>query len=315
MSKPTGNSSKNTKGWREYRVEPEQAGWTVKAILTGPLQISNRRLQKVTRARGLRLNRRATYLEKVVQAGDVVAVRILDRPPALQPVPMDLEILYADPHLIALNKPAGILVHPTRPDQRHTLAHGVAHYGQTQGNPTGIHPVHRLDRDTSGVVLIARSPQIQHQLSQQIQARRLKRRYLALIEGCLSSDQETIEAPIGPHPGHPQLRQVRPDGDPARTHIQVLERWPQITWVQLELETGRTHQIRVHLQHRGHPVIGDRQYGGRGLDQIDRQALHGHELICRHPHTQAELSLKAPLPRDMQDLLDRYRQGSTMPIH
>ncbi len=307
MSQPTGNSSKNTKGWRDHQVGPEQAGWTVEAILTGPLQISKRRIQKLTRVRGIRLNRRSTYLNQVVQAGDVVGVRSLDRPPPLAPVPMELDILYEDEQLIAVNKPGGLLVHPTRPDQQRTLAHGLVHHAQTQGIVQGIHPVHRLDRDTSGVVLIAKSPQIQAQLSQQIQSRSLRREYLALIEGVVDRETERIEAPIGKHPGHPHLRQVRSDGDPARTHLQVLERFPYATLVKLELETGRTHQIRVHLQHRGHPVIGDRQYGGQGSDQIDRQALHACQLICRHPLQGTELILKAPLPGDLAHLLDHYR--------
>ena len=301
-------AEKRAGGWTEHTVTGAQAGQTVQEIVTGTMGVSRRQIQKLTRSRGIVLNRRPTYLAKPVQRGDVVAVRLGgEAAPRLAPVAMELNVVYEDAHLLVLDKPPYLLVHPTQPDQQHTLVHGVAHYYCVRGVRAGVHPVHRLDRDTSGLVVIAKDARTHQRLDEQLRARALRRRYLALVDGVLREDAGVVDAPIARHPTQPVLRAVRPDGEPARTRWRVIERFAAATLVELELETGRTHQIRVHLAHLGHPLLGDRQYGRRGLKLIQRQALHAWRLAFRHPASGEPVELEAALPPDMTQLRETLR--------
>jgi 23S rRNA pseudouridine1911/1915/1917 synthase len=228
----------------------------------------------------------------------------------VEPVPVALDVAFEDTALLVVNKPAGILVHPVTAGATDTLANGIAHHFAAQGLETKIHLVHRLDRDTSGLVLVAKDAAVHARLDRQLRARTLRRGYLALVDGVMEEDEGTIDAPIGRDPGDPPLRAVRSDGAPARTRFRVVERYPAASLVALELETGRTHQVRVHLAHRGHPVLGDRWYGRRGLDLIARQALHAARLSLTHPLTREPLAFEAPPPADMAQLRERLRAGA-----
>jgi 23S rRNA pseudouridine1911/1915/1917 synthase len=287
--------------WANHTVTPEEAGRTVQDILTGPMGVSRRMIQRLTRAKGLQHNRRAAWLNAKVRTGDVVSARIQPAESAgLVPVPMELRIVHEDGEVLAVDKPPFLLVHPTSPEQDRTLAHGVAHYLAERGVHAGVHPVHRIDRDTSGLVLFAKTGHAHHRLDLQLRAGELKREYLALVDGVMEGDRGVIDAPIGRDPRNPVLRVVRKDGDAAVTRWEVAERYPSATLVRLELETGRTHQIRVHLLHAGHPVLGDRQYGRRGTDVINRQALHASHLAFAHPATGERIELTADLAPDMR---------------
>lgn len=290
--------------WVNHTVTADEAGGTVQDILTGPMGVSRRMIQRLTRAKGLQHNRRAAWLNAKVRAGDVVSARIHPAESAgLPPVPMDLRIVYEDGEVLALDKPPFLLVHPTSPEQDRTLAHGVAHYLAQQGAHAGVHPVHRIDRDTSGLVLFARTGHAHHRLDLQLRGGELKREYLALVEGVMEGSRGMIDAPIGRDPRNPVLRVVRKDGDAAVTRWAVAERYPAATLVRLELETGRTHQVRVHLLHAGHPVLGDRQYGKKGLNAINRQALHASHLAFAHPTSGERIELTAELAPDMRQAI------------
>lgn len=287
--------------WVNHTVTADQAGGTVQDILTGPMGVSRRMIQRLTRAKGLQHNRRAAWLNAKVRAGDVVSARIHPAESAgLTPVPMDLRVVHEDGEVLAVDKPPFLLVHPTSPEQDRTVAHGVAHHLARQGAHAGVHPVHRIDRDTSGLVLFAKTGHAHHRLDLQLRGGELKREYLALVEGVMEGDGGVIDAPIGRDPRNPVLRVVRKDGDPAVTRWEVAERYPAATLVRLELETGRTHQIRVHLLHAGHPVLGDRQYGKKGMHAIKRQALHASHLAFAHPTSGERIELTAELAPDMQ---------------
>ncbi len=294
--------------WVEHRVTAEEAGRTVQEILTGTLQVSRRMIQKLTRSRGIQLNGRPAFLAKKLREGDVVAVRLaFAEESGLEPVEMELDIVYDDADLLVVNKPPFLLVHPTSPEQRNTLAHGLAAHFLERGLRTKVRPVHRLDRDTSGLVLIATSAHTHQLLDRQLRRREMKREYLALVDGVIADEEGVIDAPIGKHKDHPHLRTVRPGGDPAVTRYRVVERYPEATLVQLELETGRTHQLRVHLAHLGHPPLGDRQYGGKGLQLLNRQALHAWRLSFSHPSSGEPMSFEAPLPPDMAEAREQLR--------
>ncbi|HEX2095339.1 MAG TPA: RluA family pseudouridine synthase [Longimicrobiaceae bacterium] len=296
--------------WREHTVAPEEAGRTVEAILTGPMQLSRRMIQRLTRSRGIQLNRRAAFLARQVRAGDVVAVRVApEEETGLEPVAMELEVVYEDADVLVVAKPPGLLVHPTSPGQARTLAHGIAHRYREQGVRARVRPVHRIDRDTSGLVLVAKTAFAHQHLDRQLRERTLRREYLALVRGVVEEDGGVVDAPIGRDRRNPNLRTVHPGGEPALTRFRVVERFRAATLLRLELETGRTHQIRVHLAHLGHPVLGDRQYGGTGTEGMGRQALHASRLRFRQPTTGEEVVCEAPLPPDMATAVERLRSG------
>lgn len=281
---------------------------TVEQLLVGPMQLSRRMIQRLTRGRGITLNGRAPFLGRKAREGDVVAARVeWAEESGLVPVAMDLVVVYEDGDLLVVDKPPFQLVHPTAPQHVSTLAHGVAHHLLAQGVRTKVRPVHRIDRDTSGLVLFARNPAAHHRLDLQLRDHTLRREYVALIEGRLPDESGEITAPIGRHATDPQLRAVRAGGEPALTRYRVVERFPEATLIAAELETGRTHQIRVHLSHLGHPLVGDRQYGARSANLLRRQALHSSVLSFLRPSTGDRLTVEAELPADLAELLTRLR--------
>lgn len=296
--------------WLEHTVVEGEAGRTVQEILTGPMQVSRRMIQKLTRAKGILLNRRPAFLGRKVRAGDMIAARVgVDEHAGLAPVAMPLSIVHEDGDVLVLDKPPFLLVHPTSPEQRETLSHGVAHHFDRVGVKAKVRPVHRIDRDTSGLVLFAKTALAHSRLDPQLHPGTLDRAYLALVDGAVEGDAGVVDMPIGRDPRNPQLRAVRSDGDAARTRWRVVERFPRATLLELELETGRTHQIRVHMAHLGHPVLGDRQYGRAGTSLIRRQALHAARLAFAHPTTGERVTFEAPLPEDMRALVERLRGG------
>lgn len=290
--------------WMKHTVTAEQAGQTVREVLTGPMGISGRMIQRLTRSRGLEVNRRPAWLTAKLKAGDVVSARVAeDEEGGLPPVEMPLAIAYEDAEVIVADKPPFLLVHPTAPEHDRTLAHGIAWHLAQQGVRARVRPVHRVDRDTSGLVLFARTAHAQHRLDAQMRDGAVQREYLALVDGTVAEEEGVIDAPIARDPRNPSLRIIHKKGDPAVTRFAVEERFPTATLVRLRLETGRTHQIRVHMRHLGHAVLGDRQYGRRGLETIGRQALHAARLAFPHPASGETIDLASPLPEDFRSAI------------
>ena len=230
-----------------------------------------------------------------VKDGDIITYDIL-RPTDIVPEDLPLDIRYEDEWLLVINKPAGQLVHPTTKESCGTVGNALMHYFTSNGEAHAFHPVHRLDRDTSGLLLIAKEPQIQYQLSPK-GCKNFKREYQAIIEGCLTPPDGLIDAPIARALPSIILRKVSSDGQPARTHYRTIKQGSGLSLIELELETGRTHQIRVHMAHLGHPLLGDDLYGGN-MDYIQRQALHAFRLSFKHPMTGENLIITAPPPAD-----------------
>lgn len=218
----------------------------------------------------------------------------------LEPWPMSLDIRFEDEHLLVINKPFGLLMHPTSSERRETLANAIAaHYSET-GQAASFHPVHRLDRNTSGLVIIAKSPVVQHAFSRQ--KAMYGKWYEAILEGELLCPALTLHWPIGRRSESIIERCCTRQGKAAHTDLQCLQAGSGLTWVRLQLFTGRTHQIRVHCAQLGYPLAGDDLYGGHHT-LISRQALHASRLFFRHPITGEDILLTAPLPADMASLL------------
>ena len=221
---------------------------------------------------------------------------------------MELNILYEDDFTLVVNKPPGLEVHPSERGQRNTLAHKVASYYEMTDQRCRIRHIHRLDKDTTGPVLYAKNELAHYVFDAAMREKRIERMYIALAEGVIEQDSGVIDAPIGQDRHHPTRRRVSHTGEPAVTRYEVVERFADHTLVRLRLETGRTHQIRVHLSHIGHPIAGDGLYGGH-RPLMQRQALHGEFLIWPHPWTGEAMKVKAPLPDDFAAALRALREG------
>ena len=236
---------------------------------------------------------------------------------AAEAVPFD--VVYEDADLLVISKPAGVVVHPGAGNPRGTLVNGLLHYRRSLELVPRAGIVHRLDKDTSGLLLIAADLRAHKRLVDALQARRIKRIYAALVEGVMVGGQD-IDRPIGRDPVRRTLQRVREDGRPALTRVRVIDRYRSHSLVRAELETGRTHQIRVHLSSIGHPLLGDSRYGARGrlpasadaqtvdlLQGFKRQALHAQRLDFEHPGSGEAMSFETPVPADMQALIDALR--------
>jgi 23S rRNA pseudouridine1911/1915/1917 synthase len=214
-----------------------------------------------------------------------------------------LSILFEDEYLLVVNKPAGMNTIPSREHPTGSLANALIGYYEKQGIQATAHIVTRLDRDTSGIVLIAKHRHVHHLLSKRQRYGLVKRTYEAFAGGLITHDSGTIDAPIGRKLDSIIEREVRPDGQYACTNYRVIRRHRDFTHVELELATGRTHQIRVHMSYLGHPLLGDDLYGG-DISMLQRQALHCKKIHFIHPFSQQEMTYSAPLPPDMKAILE-----------
>ena len=290
----------------DWVVPPQCEGTRVDTLLKKHMGLSGTVVRRIKwledgiLADGVRVNTR--YIPKV---GQTLSVRLSDpeRSSGVVPAPGPLDIVYEDGDLIVVNKPAGLSVHPGPGHYDDTLGNFLVHYFDSTGQQADFHPVHRLDRGTSGLMVAAKHPHAQEHLKNQLHTPAFSRIYLAVCEGTPEPESGTVDAPLGPVDGSLMAQQVREDGKPARTHYQVLERTPTRSLLQLELETGRTHQIRVHMAYLGHPLTGDFLYGVEDHSLITRTALHSHKLSFLHPITGEELHFTCPLPEDMAALL------------
>ncbi|MGM7636282.1 RluA family pseudouridine synthase [Bacillus sp. Hm123] len=214
----------------------------------------------------------------------------------------EVEILFEDDHLLVANKPATMKTHPNNEAETDTLLNAVAFHVQAAGEPCDIRHVHRLDVGTSGVILFAKHTAAYAVLSRLLEERHIKRTYQAVAHGVLSHSTGTINKPIGKDRHHPTRKRVSPSGQAALTHYQVLKKDPkkQLSLVQCQLDTGRTHQIRVHFSAIGHPLAGDRLYGGKPI--VQRQALHAYAIDIPHPFTNEKIYCQADVPTDIAHL-------------
>lgn len=249
----------------------------------------------------------------------VLTVELVQETP-FEPEPIPLNIVYEDDALLVINKPAGLVVHPAAGNWRGTLLNALLHHAPALAKVPRAGIVHRLDKDTTGLLVVAKTLEAQTALVEELQARNFTREYDAVVNGVLTGGG-TIDAPIGRHPVDRKRMAVVQNGKPAVTHYRVAERFRAHTHIKVQLETGRTHQIRVHMAHQRYPLIGDQVYGGRlrlppassdalqqMLRRFPRQALHASRLGLLHPQNGEYLEWQADMPEDMQNLLQVLRE-------
>jgi 23S rRNA pseudouridine1911/1915/1917 synthase len=249
-----------------------------------------------------------------VQTGDWIQIDLPEPEPLeLIPEEIPLDILYEDEVMIVLNKPAGLVVHPAPGHPTGTLVHALLSHCQNLSGIGGIQRpgiVHRLDRDTSGVMLVAKTDQAHQNLSTQLKNREIKKEYLAVVHGIFKDKKGTLSTVIGRHiRDRKKMSVFTRQGRPAVTSYEVIEEFQDYSLVKIQIYTGRTHQIRVHMKYLNHPVVGDPLYGRGTKDQalIRRQALHAKSIAFKHPITGHPLEFEAPLPQDMKNLLEKLR--------
>ncbi|MBU4201295.1 MAG: RluA family pseudouridine synthase [Verrucomicrobia bacterium] len=301
-------------------IPPEETGVRLDVWLTRRVKtISRSRIKALIQAGHITLDGHAVKEHHKTRAGETVRVVI---PPledtTLRPEPIPLDILYQDSDLMVINKPAGLVVHPAAGHPSGTLVNALLfHCPELAGIGGERRPgiVHRLDKDTSGVLVAAKNDRAMAGLAAQFKARQVEKHYLALVWGRPHPPTGTIETLIGRHRQDRKRMSARPrSGRPALTQYETLKVFDDITLLRIHIITGRTHQIRVHMAYRCHPVVGDRQYGlrsGRILPvPVPRQMLHAEQLVLMHPATGRRLSFTAPLPADMTALLNALRKRS-----
>lgn len=299
----------------EFVANASDEGRGLRDVLRKRIGISRRLMVRLkTSEEGLSVNGQKVWSNHKISEGDVISLRMeTEISETILPQPMELDIVFEDDHLLVLNKPAGIIVHPTTGHYLNTLANGVMHYWQERGERIRFRPVHRLDENTSGLVIIAKHPLAQQQLSAQMMEGTVSKQYRTFVYGRPPELEGEINAPIGRHTEDPHRRVVREDGAPSQTFYEVTASYiGQASAVNIRLGTGRTHQIRVHMTSIGCPIIGDSYYTDEkwittkladSLSKvIERQALHAARLGFNHPVTGEEMQLEAALPDDMQRL-------------
>ena len=288
-----------------YQIDKDEHYDNVLHVLKEQFLLSDRLITKLKKANKIYLNSLPTYTKKSVTVGDTVSVLIDFEEDNSNIVASNipLNIIYEDDYLLVLNKPANIAIHPSILHFYNSLSNGVKFYFDKLGLKKKIRIVNRLDRNTSGIVILAKNEYIQECLIKQMKTNEFKKEYLAIAKGILESKSGTLNFPIARKEGSIIERTVSSDGDSAITHYDVVKEFNNLSLVHIVLETGRTHQIRVHFSHIGHPILGDTLYGSPS-ELINRQALHSYKLTFIHPVTKKELILESSLPNDIKNIIN-----------
>jgi 23S rRNA pseudouridine1911/1915/1917 synthase len=303
-------------GTHTLTLPADYAGERLDAAIARALpQYSRSRLRQWIDAGRVTLEARRAVPTYRVRGGERIVVHATTDPNETELVAeaIALRIVAEDDALIVVDKPAGLVVHPGSGNRAGTLANALLHHAPELARVPRAGIVHRLDKDTSGLLVVAKTLAAQTSLVRQLQARAVTREYLAVAVGDIARGG-TIDAPIGRHPTRRTTMAVVATGKPARTHYDVVERFGVATLLRCRLETGRTHQIRVHLASMGHPLLGDPAYGRKPVHDFPRQALHAARLSLAHPSTREQLTWESPLPSDFRGLLAALSAGSVDPM-
>lgn len=290
-----------------FAVRAEEAGARLDVVLAARAGISRAAAQKLIEEGRVSVAGKPARKRDGLHDGDEVVYELPpERPSALDAEEVPYGIVYADEWLLVVDKPAGVVVHPAPGNEHGTLAQGLVAHGARGGHERRPGIVHRLDKDTSGLLIVSRSEEAYRLLVAAMERREIKRTYLALLSGDFPQEQGTIDAPIGRHVRDRKRMSLHSHATrPAVTHFRVLGRAAGYTLARVRLETGRTHQIRVHFAALGYPVAGDVQYGrGARPDGLDRQFLHAAQLAFAHPEDGRQLEFSSPLPPDLSAFLE-----------
>ncbi|MEC1179425.1 RluA family pseudouridine synthase [Metasolibacillus meyeri] len=296
-----------------YTIEAQQAGERIdKALASLQEEWSRTQINNWVTDGVVKVNGAEVKAKYKVREGDIIEVDVPE-PESLEVIAEDLalNIVYEDADVVVVNKPKGMVVHPAPGHMTGTLVNGLMHHCKDLSGINGIlRPgiVHRIDKDTSGLLMVAKNDVAHESLVNQLVEKSVTRKYTALVHGHIAHDKGTIDAPIGRDTKDRQKQAIVDNGKNAVTHFQVIERFGDYTLVECRLETGRTHQIRVHMQYIGFPLVGDPKYGPKKTIDFDGQVLHAGILGFIHPATGEYLEFSAPLPEDFQQLLTELRQ-------
>ncbi len=297
----------------EWVVEEVQSGERIDKFLSDLMdQVSRTQIQQWIKDGHARVDGRSVKPNYKLAEGQTIVLSIPDPTPMeLTPEAIPLEIVYEDSDVIVVNKPRGLVVHPAPGHYSGTLVNALLYHCKDLSGINGVQRpgiVHRIDKDTSGLLMAAKNDQAHSHLAAQLKEHSVTRKYIAIVHGVLHHDHGTIDAPIGRDASDRKLYTVtEKNSKRAVTHFVVLERFDGYTLVELKLETGRTHQIRVHMKFIGHPLVGDPAYGRSKGMTMDGQALHAQVLGFTHPKSGERLEFEAPIPEDMMDLLHRLK--------
>lgn len=293
------------KSHNTYIVDKENDGIKLGVYLRNRLMMSRNGLVKVKKSGTLKVNGCKAHTDVIIKTGDKVEFEFPDRNSGnLLPEFIPLDIVFEDDYFIVINKEAGIPTHPSGCHYMGTLANGLMYHWMEKGKNITIRPVNRLDKNTSGLVIFAKSSHVQQLMSRQDFKSNSVKKYLAVVQGVFEADSGTIDAPIARERLHSMRRVVRNDGAEAVTHYKVIERYEDYSLLEIMPETGRTHQIRVHMAQLGHPLLGDELYGG-SQEKIKRHALHAYRIEMLHPIENRMLDFSAELPSDMKKLIKK----------
>lgn len=291
----------------EYKVLACDDGRQIKDIIRNEFSFSRRLRTNLKKDQTLVLLNGAPVLGwHSVKPGDIISVDLPDETSHFEPENIPISVVFEDDDLLIINKQPGFVCHPTKGHPANTMANGLQKYIADTGQSFKIRFINRLDMDTSGLLAIAKNSHSQDNITKQMAAGKVSKKYIAVVKGIMAEDEGVISAPIGrPDPERVE-RGVIEGGHDSTTHFKVLRRFEKgFTMVELVLETGRTHQIRVHLSHLGHPVVGDHLYGGENPLLIQRQALHAYYLSFYHPVNGEYMAFDAQVPDDILDLIGK----------
>ncbi|XRG79507.1 RluA family pseudouridine synthase [Rossellomorea sp. GAMAL-10_SWC] len=292
--------------WFRVIIGVEHKNQTVESYLKNVWQFPKKLLHELRMAKGCRINGEVKPWNTILLSGDQVEMQLyIEEEYGVIPQEQSIEVCYEDEHLLIVNKPYGVDTHPNEKGQLNTLANGVAFHFQENGLKTKVRHIHRLDKDTTGGVVFAKHALSSSILDSMLSQRKIKRTYTAIVEGNVKLPKGTINEAIGRDRHHPTRRRVSPKGDKAITHYKKISYISNlnITILECQLDTGRTHQIRVHLSFLGHPLIGDLLYGGK-QKLLKRQGLHASNVQFTHPFTKENLSIDIPFPSDIKQILN-----------
>ncbi len=300
-----------------FIVDYSEEGIRLDSFIASRMEsLTRSHIQKLIEEGMITVNGASAKSSTKTKPGMVIVVTVPEsRPLAVEAQDIPLDIVFEDESIIVINKPKNLVVHPAAGNQEGTLVNALLHHCRDSLSDINgvIRPgiVHRIDKDTTGLLVIAKSNEAHLSLSEQLKNHQIRRTYEAIVDGRMETDSGKISAPIGRHPVNRKKMAVNiRNGKPAVTHFRVLERFKAHTYIRCELETGRTHQIRVHMSYIGHPVTGDEVYGKKcRLADTEGQVLHARYLKLKHPVSNEEMVFEAPLPAYFTDLLDRLRSS------
>lgn len=291
-----------------YEIKESDKGIKLKDVLYKRMKLSGRLIRKEKRRRNIYVNDRNISFDSKLRKGDIVKFVMEKEINTFKPQEIPIDIVYEDMDLIVVNKQPNIVVHPTKGHHDNTIANGLANYLIKSDQEFKIRFINRLDMNTSGLLLVAKNPYAQQILSKQMDKNLVDKKYIAVVKGVVDNDAGIIDEPIGMTDDDMVYRKVIESGQRSITKYEVMERYEDATLVRLKLETGRTHQIRVHMKYIGHPLLGDTLYGYTDETLIKRQALHAETLSFYKPRTDKRITIKADLPEDIKLLIKKLRR-------